>query len=140
MTLILSDRSAHIQKQPRAVQVRGCLFIICSEFSLTDHGIQPCLALLLGGQCSFLVCLFLCHVLQILFIRLPDIVFDPFSGSFTTSSVAVKLGRIAIGIDMNEEYYEIGIRRTGIADEYNGRKLVKEKIRKTNAKSKYVRE
>ena len=69
-----------------------------------------------------------------------DIVFDPFSGSFTTSSVAVKLGRIAIGIDMNEEYYEIGIRRTGIADEYNGRKLVKEKIRKTNAKSKYVRE
>ena len=68
-----------------------------------------------------------------------DIVFDPFSGSFTTSAVAVKIGRIAIGVDMNEEYYEIGIRRTGIADEYNGKQLIKEKLRKTNAKSKYVR-
>ena len=68
-----------------------------------------------------------------------DIIFDPFSGSFTTSAVAVKLGRIAVGIDMNEEYYEIGIRRTGIADEYNGKQLIKEKLRKTNAKSKYVR-
>ena len=68
-----------------------------------------------------------------------DIIFDPFSGSFTTSAVPVKLGRIAVGIDMNEEYYEIGIRRTGIADEYNGKQLIKEKLRKTNAKSKYVR-
>ena len=68
-----------------------------------------------------------------------DIVFDPFSGSFTTSAIAVRLGRIAIGIDMNDEYYEIGIRRTGIATEYMGKQLIKEKIRKTNAKSKYVR-
>ena len=68
-----------------------------------------------------------------------DIVFDPFSGSFTTSAVAVRLGRIAIGIDMNDEYYKIGIRRTGIATEYMGKQLIKEKIRKTNAKSKYVR-
>lgn len=68
-----------------------------------------------------------------------DVVFDPFSGSFTTSAVAVKLGRVAIGVDMNEEYYEIGIRRTGIANEYNGKQLIKEKVRKTNAKSKYVR-
>lgn len=68
-----------------------------------------------------------------------DVVLDPFSGSFTTSAVAVKLGRNAVGIDLNDEYFEIGIRRTGIADEYNGKSLVKEKKRKTNAKSKYVR-
>ncbi len=68
-----------------------------------------------------------------------DIVLDPFSGSFTTSAVASRLGRVSIGIDMNEEYFEIGLRRTGITDEYNGKKLVKEKKRKTNASSKYVR-
>lgn len=68
-----------------------------------------------------------------------DVVLDPFSGSFTTSAVAVRLGRVAVGIDMNEEYFEMGLRRTGIATEYNGKPLVKEKIRKTNAKSKYVR-
>lgn len=68
-----------------------------------------------------------------------DIVLDPFSGSFTTTAVATRLGRIGVGIDMNEEYFEIGIRRTGIATEYKGKKLLKEKIRKTNAKSKYVR-
>lgn len=69
-----------------------------------------------------------------------DIVLDPFSGSFTTSAVANKLGRNAIGIELNPEYFEIGIRRTGIATEYKGKTLVKEKIRKTNARSKYVRE
>lgn len=68
-----------------------------------------------------------------------DVVLDPFSGSFTTSAVAIRLGRIAVGIDMNEDYFEMGLRRTGIATEYNGKPLVKEKIRKTNAKSKYVR-
>ena len=68
-----------------------------------------------------------------------DVVLDPFSGSFTTSAVAVKLGRVAVGIDLNEEYFEMGLRRTGIATEHNGKPLVKEKIRKTNAKSKYVR-
>lgn len=69
-----------------------------------------------------------------------DLVLDPFSGSFTTSAVARRLGRNSIGIDMNEEYFEIGIRRTGIADIYKGKPLVKQKKRKTNAKSKYVRE
>ena len=68
-----------------------------------------------------------------------DVVLDPFSGSFTTSSVAVRLGRIAVGIELNEEYYEMGLRRTGIATEYKGRPLLKEKVRKTRAKSKYVR-
>lgn len=68
-----------------------------------------------------------------------DVVLDPFSGSFTTSAVAVKLRRFAIGIDLNEEYFEMGIRRTGIATSYKGKSLQKEKVRKTNAKSKYVR-
>lgn len=68
-----------------------------------------------------------------------DIVLDPFSGSYTTSAVANKLGRNAIGIELNPEYFEMGIRRTEIATEYKGKLLIKEKIRKTNAKSKYVR-
>lgn len=68
-----------------------------------------------------------------------DVVLDPFAGSFTTSAVAVKLGRFAVGIDMNEEYFEMGLRRTGIATVYNGKPLCKEKVRKTKAKSKYVR-
>lgn len=68
-----------------------------------------------------------------------DVVLDPFSGSFTTSAVAVRLGRVGIGIDMNEEYYEMGLRRTGIAVTRNGKSLEKVKMRKTNAKSKYVR-
>ena len=68
-----------------------------------------------------------------------DLVLDPFSGSFTTSAVAVKLGRNAIGIEINEEYFEIGLRRTDISNKYKGKLLLKEKLRKTNAKSKYVR-
>lgn len=68
-----------------------------------------------------------------------DIVLDPFAGSFTTSAVANRLGRLAVGIDLNEEYYEMGLRRTRIATERNGKSLEKKKKRKTKAKSKYVR-
>ena len=68
-----------------------------------------------------------------------DIVLDPFSGSFTTSAVAVRLGRIAVGIELNEEYFEMGLRRAGIATTRNGKPLVKEKTRKTKALSKYAR-
>lgn len=68
-----------------------------------------------------------------------DIVLDPFSGSFTTSAVAVRLGRLAIGIELNHDYYEIGIRRSGISTTYEGKELVKIKERKTNAKSKHDR-
>lgn len=69
-----------------------------------------------------------------------DIILDPFSGSFTTSAVASRLGRVSIGIDINEDYFKIGLRRVGIADSYNGEPLIKEKKRKTTAKSKYVRD
>lgn len=65
-----------------------------------------------------------------------DIVLDPFSGSFTTSSVAKKLGRKSIGIEINEEYYKIGLRRTGVSNEYKGEILEKDKSRKTKNKSK----
>ena len=68
-----------------------------------------------------------------------DVILDPFSGSFTTSTVAVKLGRYAIGIELNEEYFKLGLRRTGITQEYNGETLEKIKCRKTSAMSKYVR-
>lgn len=68
-----------------------------------------------------------------------DIVLDPFSGSFTTSAVAVRLGRKAVGIDLNEEYFRVGIRRTNISDEFEGIDLSKQIVRKTNAKSKKVR-
>jgi site-specific DNA-methyltransferase (adenine-specific) len=65
-----------------------------------------------------------------------DIVLDPFSGSFTTSKVAKDLGRKTIGIELNEEFYKIGIRRVGISNEYKGEPLIKVKKRKTNNKSK----
>jgi site-specific DNA-methyltransferase (adenine-specific) len=65
-----------------------------------------------------------------------DIILDPFAGSFTTISVANKLNRKAIGIEMNEEYYKIGLRRCNLTNLYNSELLVKSKIRKTTNKSK----
>ncbi len=52
-----------------------------------------------------------------------DVVLDPFSGTFTTSYVAKKLGRKSIGIEIDEEYSKIGLRR--VLDEYtlNGENL-----------------
>lgn len=55
-----------------------------------------------------------------------DVVLDPFSGTFTTSFVAKTLGRQSIGIELQEEYVKIGLRRLGILDEYNGECLIKE--------------
>ena len=65
-----------------------------------------------------------------------DIVLDPFSGSFSTCGTAVKLDRKCIGIDLNEEYFKIGIRRTGISNEYKGEILQKDLKKKTTNKSK----
>ena len=52
-----------------------------------------------------------------------DIVLDPFSGSFTTAYVAQQLGRRCIGIELQEEYIKIGLRRLGLATEYKGEQL-----------------
>lgn len=56
-----------------------------------------------------------------------DIVLDPFSGTFTTSFVAKLLKRKSIGIEMQEEYVKIGLRRLRILSEYNGLPLQKER-------------
>ena len=44
-----------------------------------------------------------------------DLVLDPFAGTFTTSFVAKKLGRQSIGIEIEEDYVKIGLRRLQIA-------------------------
>lgn len=68
-----------------------------------------------------------------------DIVLDPFAGSFTTCAVARRLGRRTVGIELNHDFFEIGIRRVGLATTYKGKSLVKVKERKTHARSKKVR-
>ena len=55
-----------------------------------------------------------------------DVVLDPFCGTFTTCYVAQKLKRKFIGIEIQEEYFKIGLRRLNIADEYKGKILEKE--------------
>ena len=55
-----------------------------------------------------------------------DLILDPFSGSFTTSFVAKKLRRRSIGIECQEAYIKIGLRRLGLQNEYKGETLVKE--------------
>jgi adenine-specific DNA-methyltransferase len=55
-----------------------------------------------------------------------DVVLDPFSGTFTTCFVANHLGRKSIGIDLQEDYIKIGLRRLGLATEFKGEKLTKE--------------
>lgn len=52
-----------------------------------------------------------------------DVVLDPFSGTFTTSYVAKTNNRKSIGIEIEEEYVKIGLRRLGISAEYKGEKL-----------------
>jgi site-specific DNA-methyltransferase (adenine-specific) len=52
-----------------------------------------------------------------------DLVLDPFAGTFTTCVVAQALGRRSVGIEIEEEYVKIGLRRLNIATEYAGQKL-----------------
>ena len=52
-----------------------------------------------------------------------DLVLDTFSGSFTTAYVAKQLGRKCIGIELQDEYIKIGLRRLGLASEYKGETL-----------------
>jgi site-specific DNA-methyltransferase (adenine-specific) len=51
---------------------------------------------------------------------------DPFSGTFTTCFVAKELGRNSIGIELQDEYVKIGLRRLQLANEFKGEKLEKE--------------
>ncbi len=52
-----------------------------------------------------------------------DLVLDPFAGTFTTCAVAQRLGRRTIGIEQNWNYFKIGARRLGLAEELNGEAL-----------------
>ena len=68
-----------------------------------------------------------------------DLVMDPFSGTFTTSFVAKELGRNSIGIELQDEYVKIGLRRLQLAEEFKGVRLQKavrtfeaEKVTSTN--------
>ena len=54
-----------------------------------------------------------------------ELVLDPFSGTFTTSYVAQKLGRRSVGIDKQEPYVKIGLRRLGIQTHFNGELIEK---------------
>ena len=65
--------------------------------------------------------------------------FDPFAGSFTTGAVAKRLGRNSISIDIEPEFYKIGLRRLDIATTYKGELLTKKKERKTHNQSKKSR-
>ncbi len=55
-----------------------------------------------------------------------DLVLDPFSGTFTTSFVAKQLNRKSIGIELQDEYVKIGLRRLKIQEEFKGEKLERE--------------
>ena len=52
-----------------------------------------------------------------------DTVLDPFAGTFTASAVAKRLGRRSIGIETQEEYVKVGLRRLGITHKYKGELL-----------------
>ncbi len=55
-----------------------------------------------------------------------DLILDPFSGTFTTSFAAKQLGRRSIGIEIEEKYVKIGLRRLQILSEYKGEELKRE--------------
>ncbi|MDR0721664.1 MAG: adenine-specific DNA-methyltransferase [Treponema sp.] len=55
-----------------------------------------------------------------------DIVLDPFSGTFTTSFVCKKLGRKSIGIEIDINYYQIGLRRVFGIHNYKGKSIQRE--------------
>lgn len=55
-----------------------------------------------------------------------DLVLDPFAGTFTTCYVAKILNRFSIGIEIQDEYVKIGLRRLNLAQEFKGEKLEKE--------------
>jgi adenine-specific DNA-methyltransferase len=71
-----------------------------------------------------------------------DLILDPFSGTFTTSAVAQRLGRRSIGIEQEEAFVRIGLRRLGIASELDGVPLAapKKSYQRKNGKSAAAQE
>lgn len=72
-----------------------------------------------------------------------DVVLDPFAGTFTTCAVAKKLKRRSIGIELQEDYVKIGLRRLGIVKKYKGeilRPLIKNHVRKNQDGKKGTRQ
>jgi adenine-specific DNA-methyltransferase len=65
-----------------------------------------------------------------------DLVLDPFSGTFTTSYVARILNRKSIGIEIDEDFSKIGIRRVLEESEVNGEDLSPEPKTYQNKRSK----
>ena len=65
-----------------------------------------------------------------------DLILDPFAGTFTSNAVAQRLGRYSVGIEQEEEYYKIGLRRLELAKRYKKETLFKSKKRVTKNKSK----
>jgi len=55
-----------------------------------------------------------------------DLILDPFAGTFTTSYVSNELGRNSVGIELNEEYFKIGLRRLNLTKSYKGDKLIRQ--------------
>ncbi|HGN9372604.1 TPA: adenine-specific DNA-methyltransferase [Citrobacter pasteurii] len=68
-----------------------------------------------------------------------DWVLDPFAGSFTTGATAVDLGRQFVGIEINDEYVKMGLRRLRISSHFSEDELAKVKKRKTKNLSKKSR-
>ena len=58
--------------------------------------------------------------------RKGDTILDPFSGTFTTSFVCKELGRKSIGIEIDNSYYKIGLRRIFNMYEYEGKSIRRE--------------
>jgi len=52
-----------------------------------------------------------------------DTILDPFSGTFTTSYVCNKLERKSIGIEIDSNYYNIGLRRVFNMEKYKGKSI-----------------
>lgn len=52
-----------------------------------------------------------------------DVILDPFAGTFTASVVAKKLGRKSIGIELQEKYIKVGLRRLEIENSFEGEVL-----------------
>ncbi len=60
-----------------------------------------------------------------------DTVLDPFAGSFTTGAVAAASGRKFIGIELNNEYVKMGLRRLSVTSHYSENELAKVKRENT---------